>query len=91
MPQTEVVFYQEKKEDVPVWDWLKNLRGENWKAYAKCKKAIQMLESLGHELRRPQSDILRDGIHELRVHLGHVNYRILYFFDGRTATVLTSG
>lgn len=26
------------------------------------------------------ADILRDGIYELRAKLGHVQYRILYFF-----------
>jgi Gp49-like protein DUF891 len=36
-------------------------------------------------LRRPEADYLRDGIYELRVRMGSVNYRILYFFAGRDA------
>jgi phage-related protein len=36
-------------------------------------------------------DFLRDGIYELRVGLQHVNYRILYFFHGRTAAVVSHG
>ncbi|HYT70018.1 MAG TPA: type II toxin-antitoxin system RelE/ParE family toxin [Gemmatimonadales bacterium] len=32
--------------------------------------------------------ILRDGIHELRARLGHVNYRILYSIHGRVVAVL---
>lgn len=43
---------------------------------------------MGHELRRPEADLLRDGIYELRARLGTVNYRILYFFHGRDITVL---
>jgi putative component of toxin-antitoxin plasmid stabilization module len=32
--------------------------------------------------------LLRDGIHELRVRKGRVNYRILYFFHGRDLAIL---
>jgi putative component of toxin-antitoxin plasmid stabilization module len=46
---------------------------------------------LGHELRRPEADYLRDGIYELRIKRGHVNYRILYFFHGNVAAVLSHG
>ena len=34
---------------------------------------------------------MRDGIYELRAALQHVNYRILYFFHGREAVVLSHG
>ena len=43
---------------------------------------------MGHELRRPEADLLRDGIHELRVKKGRVNYRLLYFFTGGQAVIL---
>jgi phage-related protein len=43
---------------------------------------------MGHELRRPEADLLRDGIYELRARLGTVNYRVLYFFHGRNVAVL---
>ena len=52
---------------------------------------IERLEELGHELRRPEADLLRNGIYELRVGLQHVNYRMLYFFHGRTAAVVSHG
>ncbi len=42
---------------------------------------------LGHELRRPEADLLRDGIHELRVRQGRVNFRMLYFFHGGNAVI----
>ena len=80
MPRTDVVFYQEDERDVPVLDWLKELRHTDQRAYESCVAAIG---PLGHELRRPLADILRDGIYELRIRKGRVNYRILYFFHGR--------
>ena len=49
------------------------------------------MNKLGHELRRPEADFLRNGIFELRTKLGHVNYRVMYFFDGTTAAVVTHG
>lgn len=39
-------------------------------------------------MRRPEADTLRDGIHELRARLGHVNHRILYSIHGRAVAVL---
>jgi phage-related protein len=88
MPRTEVVFYQEDEADIPVLDWLKELRRSNQRAYEICVAAIQRLGEFGHELRRPLADILRDGIYELRIHKGRVNYRILYFFHGRNLAIL---
>ena len=49
---------------------------------------VRRLVELGHELRRPEADLLREGIYELRARLGTVNYRILYFFHGRNVAVL---
>lgn len=34
---------------------------------------------------------MRDGIHELRVRLGRVNYRMLYCIHGRIVAVLLHG
>jgi hypothetical protein len=91
VPDTEVLFYQETPGDVPVLDWLKELRTKDKKAYAKCLAAIRMLAAFGHELRRPHADALRNGIRELRARKGHVNYRILYFVHGRNAAILAHG
>lgn len=52
---------------------------------------IQRLAALGHELRRPHADILRDGIYELRARHGNVNHRILCFFHGKDIRVLAHG
>ena len=61
------------------------------KAQDKCRVRIERLKELGHELRRPEADLLRDGIHELRVNLQGINYRMLYFFHGNVAAVLSHG
>ena len=70
-------FYAEKGES-PFLVWLE---GQQEKVQDKVFDAIARLEELGHELRRPEAEYLRDGIYELRVKKGHVNYRPLYFFD----------
>lgn len=88
MPQTDVYFYQEAKGDVPVLGWLRELESKDQRAAEKCQAAIERLAALGHELRRPQADLLRDGVYELRVRVGRVNYRVLYFFHGRGVALL---
>jgi hypothetical protein len=72
----------------PVLEWLRELRRSDPKAFAKCTTVIDRLRDLGHELRRPTADFLRDGLYELRARRGHVNYRLLYFFHGRAVAVL---
>ena len=89
MPRIDVIFYQEDLDDVPVLNWLRKLRRSDERAYVRCVAAIERLAEAGHELRRPLADILRDGIHELRIRKGRVNYRILYFFHGRTLAILS--
>jgi len=88
MPETNVVFYKEDDGSVPILEWLDTLQP---KALDKCMVRIERLKQTGFELRRPEADFLRDGIYELRVGLQHVNYRILYFFHGRTAAVVSHG
>ena len=89
MPATRVVFYRELDGSVPVLDWLKGVARRDPRAYAKCLVRIRRLEQLGHELRRPEADYVRDDIWELRIRWGTVNYRILYFYSGGTVCVLS--
>ena len=88
MPQTRVVFYKESNGNVPALDWLDSLPE---KALIKCTAKIERLAELGHELRRPEADYLRDGIYELRVGYQGINYRILYFFSGQSIAVVSHG
>jgi len=91
VPKIELIFYRDERGQAPVVEWLRELRRKDKKAYAKCNARIQVLAQLGHELRRPMADYLRDGIHELRIRQGHVNYRILYFFHGEAVAILAHG
>lgn len=88
MPRIDVVFFREADGSVPVIDWLEALPT---KAQDKCLAALRRLAAFGHELRRPIADYLRDDIYELRVGLRGVNYRVLYFFQGQTAAVVSHG
>jgi phage-related protein len=90
MPVTDVIYYREL-ESVPVLDWLERIGRRDRRAVLKCAAAIEVLRQHGHELRRPLADYLRDGIYELRVRIGRVQYRILYFFQGKDAVVLAHG
>ena len=88
MPQTRLVYYAEEDGTVPIVEWLARLPR---KANTKCHVYLTRLESEGHELRRPNGDYLRDGIYELRASLGGVHHRILYFFHGAVAAVVSHG
>lgn len=88
MPRTQVIFFKDEDGTVPVRDWLRDLQHRNRQAFAKCVVRIRRLAELGHELRRPEADLLRDGIYELRAREGRVNYRILYFYHGRNIAIL---
>jgi phage-related protein len=88
MPRSRVVFYREADGTVPVLEWLDQLP---LRAVTKCRVRLERLKELGHELRRPEADYLRDGIYELRVGLDGVNYRILYFFQATCVVVVSHG
>ena len=69
-------------------DWLDDLPR---KPREKCVARLGRLEELGHELRRPEADFLRDGIYELRAAHQRVQYRMLYFFSGKAFVVVSHG
>lgn len=82
------MFYQDQDGHAPVLEWLDALPA---KIQDKCVVKIERLRELGHELRRPEADLLRQGIYELRIGREGMNYRILYFYHGRMAAVLSHG
>lgn len=88
MAKTEVVIYQEQEGQVPLLGWLDSLPS---KAQDKCIALVERLAEMGYELRRPQCDILRDDIYELRAMYGNIRYRILYAFIGRDVVLLSHG
>jgi phage-related protein len=84
MPRTKVVYFADDHGNSPLL-----MRFALWpdKLIDRCRIRIGRLASLGHELRRPEADLLRDGIHELRIKYWKGNYRILYFFHDQTAVL----
>ncbi len=88
MPQTRVVLFKDDDGAVPLLEWFEQLPS---KVQAKCLLRIERLKELGHELRRPEADYLRDEIFELRVRHQSVNYRLLYFFHGKDAAMVSHG
>ena len=84
MPKTNVVFFADDEGVAPLVEWLDR---QDRKVQDKCFVKIERLQELGHELRRPEADYLRNGVHELRVRHRNVNYRMLYFFHERLAVI----
>lgn len=84
MAETEVLLFAEHDGSAPLLKWLDELPA---KVQDKCIVRIERLGEMGHELRRPEADTLRDGIHELRASYRRVHYRMLYFFHVRRAVI----
>jgi len=87
MSETEVVLFAKADGTCPLFNWLDGLPP---KAQDKCIVRVERLAEMGHKLRRPEADYLRDGIYELRASQRGIHYRVLYFFHGKTA-VLSHG
>src|SRR5260370_42459553 len=83
-----IQLVREESGDVPFLESYESLPA---KARAKCRVRLERLQEMGNELRRPEADYLRDAIYELRIKNQRLNYRILSFFHGRSAVVLSHG
>ena len=79
-------FYSDKNGKCELSDWIMNLKVSQ---RDKVIAWIDKLEELGPLLPRPYADLLRDGIHELRVKVSGNQVRILYFFVFENRIVLT--
>jgi hypothetical protein len=88
VPPIHLVLFRETDGSVPLQDWLDDLPA---KVVVKCIARLERLAVLGYELRRPEADLLRDGIYELRIGFQGIHYRILYFFHGQAAAVVSHG
>ena len=94
MPRTAVLVYRDGPgTKPPLTEWLETLRKPERKAYAKCLAYIKLLEQDGCALRPPASKYLGEGmdLYELRIRVGSVNYRLLYFFCGKDIACLSHG
>jgi phage-related protein len=84
MPNIEVVLFADADGRCPLIEWMDAIPP---KAQAKCIVKIERLQEMGHEIRRPEADYLRDEIYELRVSSQNVQYRMLYFFYEKGAVI----
>lgn len=82
-----VLYYESAEGECPVREFIDSISERN---QAKTLAAIAALEERGTNFPRPYADLLKDGIHELRVKLSGNQIRILYFFCYRDFIVLTN-
>jgi hypothetical protein len=83
----KLVYYQDRKGRSEVRDFVGERRANE---RAKIAAFLKCLQSEGPHLPRPYSDLLEDGIHELRINLSGNQTRVLYFFCYRNFIVLTN-
>ena len=88
MPATRIIIYQEEDGSAPLLEWQEKLPEG---AQIKLQARVELLQAQGHKLRRPHCDLLEKGIYELRFRRGNTHYRVLYFFWGKAAVVLSHG
>jgi phage-related protein len=82
------IYYYDKVDGIsPVKDYIDALP---LRERAKTLAFIGLLETNGPNLLRPYADLLKDGIHELRIKLTGTQTRILYFFCYQNIIVLTN-
>lgn len=82
-----VIYYESAEEQCAVREFIDSISERN---QAKALAIIAALEERGPNLPRPYADLLKDGIHELRVKLSGSQIRILCFFCYRDFIVLTN-
>lgn len=88
MRNYKVILYTDKKQNCEI---KKFIDSHGKKEIAKIDAWISQLEVEGPQLPRPYADLLKDGIHELRVSLPGKNVRILYFFSFGSFIIITHG
>jgi hypothetical protein len=76
-PHWHVLFCDEQLRDCPVSEFIE---ARQQKHQVKILRFLDLLEQQGPTLPRPYADILREGIHELRIKLSGEQVRLLYFF-----------
>ena len=83
----KVIYYEDRNQTSEVFQFIQS---QKCSSKAKILSWLDLLEEKGPVLPRPYSDLLRDGIHELRIKLSARQVRILYFFCYKDFIVLTN-
>ncbi|MEK7849237.1 MAG: type II toxin-antitoxin system RelE/ParE family toxin [Candidatus Omnitrophota bacterium] len=76
-----IYYFVDERGQKPVKEFIDSLP---WKEQAKVMAYLVELWQQGHNLRRPMSDYLKEGIYELRPK----DNRIFYFFFHKDSIVL---
>lgn len=84
--QWDVEFYSDSDGNCELAYWIMKLKVSQ---QDKVIAWIDKLQEMGPLLPRPYADLLRDGIHELRIKVSGNQVRILYFFVFENRIVLT--
>ena len=80
-----ILFCDEIEDACPVTEFINECKPKH---QVKVLRLLSLLEEMGPTLRRPYSDLLYDGIHELRFNLSSNKVRVLYFFCYESFIVL---
>lgn len=84
----EIEFFTKRNGRCPTEDFLKKL---NNREKAFVLNAIDRLEEHGLELGFPYVEHLRDSIWELRLRVGKIRFRVLYFIFEKDKFILMQG
>ncbi len=84
----QILFCDEEDKNCTITEFIESLPREG---QIKVLKFLELLSRTGPQLSRPYSDILYDGIHELRLRIGRIYARILYFFAYGDYIIIQSG
>jgi phage-related protein len=86
MNEWKIIYYENDKNVSEIYNYIESLSIKN---QAKVLNWIEMLSKKGLNLTRPYSDLIEEGIHELRIKLSGNQIRVLYFFCYKDYIILT--
>ena len=88
MPKNwKIIYYEAEHKESEVYQFIESQKDRN---KVKILSWLSILETKGPLLPRPYADLLKDGIHELRIKLSGNQIRILYFFCYEDFIILTN-
>lgn len=78
-------MYRNQRGEAPVEKYLSELEARHRQ---KVAVRLQLLAQEGPNLRRPYADVVEGPLRELRVGLGRLEHRVVYYFVLKDAVVL---
>ena len=84
----EVDYFEKSDGTYPAEEFI---LAQDVKMQAKLFRLISLLEDFGNDLRKPYSELLGEGIFEIRAKQGSDITRVLYFFMAGKKIILTNG